>query len=219
MRARFAYISSLGTTAILVAAALLMLAVVGAIVAFHGWPGTADGQTVDSVPLAPLSAGAAALKTTPPIRRVVRSQPARAPRPAARPRRARSTAGLVKDASGSGPDVVPGLVMVPAEPIATTPPPVVPQQPTIQALGSPGPVNGPLDPAPRDPGSPPLDPTGLLPVPLPDPGLPQPTSLGEAVPVPGPLQAMVGEVLSGGPPPTSVDVGGAHVQVPLGIGR
>ena len=51
MRARFAYISSLGTTAILVAAALLMLAVVGALVAFRGWPGSANGAVVQPVPL------------------------------------------------------------------------------------------------------------------------------------------------------------------------
>ena len=43
MRVRVAYISSLGTTAILVAAALLMLAVVGAIVGVPGWPGGANG--------------------------------------------------------------------------------------------------------------------------------------------------------------------------------
>ena len=53
MRARVAYISSLGTTAILVAAALLMLAVVGAIVAFKGWPGAANADGVRSVPLPP----------------------------------------------------------------------------------------------------------------------------------------------------------------------
>src|SRR3954463_12019313 len=53
MRARFAYISSLGTTAILVAAALLMLAVVSAIVAFRGWPGQASSGGVQTIPLAP----------------------------------------------------------------------------------------------------------------------------------------------------------------------
>src|SRR3954454_23570639 len=53
MRARFAYITSLGTTAILVAAALLMLGVVGAIVTFHGWPGSAAGKGVRALPLAP----------------------------------------------------------------------------------------------------------------------------------------------------------------------
>jgi hypothetical protein len=53
MRARAAYIRSLGTTSILVAAALLMLGVVGALVGFHGWPEGAVGETVPSVPLKP----------------------------------------------------------------------------------------------------------------------------------------------------------------------
>jgi hypothetical protein len=51
MRARAAYIRSLGTTSILVVAALLMLGVVGALVGFHGWPEGAVGGTVASVPL------------------------------------------------------------------------------------------------------------------------------------------------------------------------
>src|SRR3954463_847698 len=54
MRARFAYISSLGTTAILVAAALLMLAVVSAIVAYRGWPGdSGNNGGVQFVPSRP----------------------------------------------------------------------------------------------------------------------------------------------------------------------
>jgi hypothetical protein len=65
MRARVAYISSLGTTAILVAAALLMLAVVGAIVAFRGWPGAANAAGVQSVPLtSPLTRASATLVVT-----------------------------------------------------------------------------------------------------------------------------------------------------------
>jgi hypothetical protein len=53
MRARAAYIRSLGTTSILVVAAILMLGVVGALVGFHGWPEGAVGDTVPSVPLKP----------------------------------------------------------------------------------------------------------------------------------------------------------------------
>src|SRR4051794_19579909 len=53
MRARAAYIRSIGTTSILVAAALLMLGVVGALVGFHGWPEGAVGETVPAVPLKP----------------------------------------------------------------------------------------------------------------------------------------------------------------------
>src|SRR2546423_14397787 len=51
MRARAAYISSLGTTGILVASALLMLGMVSAIVAFNGWPAGAVGAGVESGPL------------------------------------------------------------------------------------------------------------------------------------------------------------------------
>src|SRR3954469_22963057 len=95
MRARVAYISSLGTTAILVAAALLMLAVVGALVAFRGWPGSANGAVVQPVSLGPGSGAA----------RTVLTRPAAATKPVVRVRsfaalaatRARvSTAGLVK---------------------------------------------------------------------------------------------------------------------------
>ena len=53
MRARTAYISSFGTTSILVAASLLMLGLVSAIVGFHGFPGSSRGEGVTSVPLAP----------------------------------------------------------------------------------------------------------------------------------------------------------------------
>src|SRR6266576_861730 len=95
MRARVAYISSLGTTAILVAAALLMLAVVGAIVAFRGWPGAANAAGVQSVPLAPSFTQARATLVITRVKRtaaVVRARPAGA---AAQARRL-STVGLVK---------------------------------------------------------------------------------------------------------------------------
>src|SRR5690349_1222888 len=119
MRARVAYISSLGTTAILVAAALMLLAVVSAIVAFRGWPGSATGSAgVQSVPLAPNGAArqAALVRRNPKARGVERSTPHRAVR-AARSHRPASTAGLVKDHAG-GPRVVPGVVM---EPVSATP--------------------------------------------------------------------------------------------------
>src|SRR4051794_19819638 len=54
MRARAAYISSFGTSGIIVASALLMLATMSALVAFHAWPaGTTTGGTVSAVPLTP----------------------------------------------------------------------------------------------------------------------------------------------------------------------
>src|SRR5947209_16012115 len=114
MRARVAYISSLGTTAILVAAALLMLAVVGAIVAFRGWPGAANAQGVQSVPLSPpLSAASETLVVSRVDRTgagVGRSAGAVAARTAAG---RLSTAGLVKV---TGPSVVAGVVKVTSGP-------------------------------------------------------------------------------------------------------
>lgn len=44
-----AYITSLGTTAILVASSLILLAVTSAIVAFDGWPGHSAAAAVDRV--------------------------------------------------------------------------------------------------------------------------------------------------------------------------
>jgi hypothetical protein len=55
MHARAAYIRSFGTTGILLVASLLMLAMVGAVVGFHRWPGDSVVQSVPSVPLKPAS--------------------------------------------------------------------------------------------------------------------------------------------------------------------
>src|SRR3954451_22693830 len=92
MRARVAYISSLGTTAILVAAALLMLAVVGAIVAFRGWPGAANGADVPSVPVPSPLARASASRV--PRRAPATTAPPAAPRPVHRARGVVRAAGV-----------------------------------------------------------------------------------------------------------------------------
>jgi hypothetical protein len=95
MRARAAYISSLGTTGILVAAALLMLALVSALVAFRGWPG-GMADSIASVPVARAAETPVALtqvraaKTPRVTVHAVRA--AHTTRPAVRV----STAGLVK---------------------------------------------------------------------------------------------------------------------------
>src|SRR4051794_23427564 len=47
-----AYITSLWTTGILVASAILVLALTSAIVAFDRWPGNAAGAPVDRLPVA-----------------------------------------------------------------------------------------------------------------------------------------------------------------------
>ena len=51
MRARTAYISSLSTTGVLVASALVMLTIVGALLAFDSWPNHAIAEA-ESVPIA-----------------------------------------------------------------------------------------------------------------------------------------------------------------------
>jgi hypothetical protein len=51
LKATKAYIASLGTTGVLLAASLLMLAVVSAVVAFDRWPGGAVANPVQTLVL------------------------------------------------------------------------------------------------------------------------------------------------------------------------
>ena len=51
MSARAAYIRSFGISGLLVLAALVMLAIVSAIVAFNGWPTAASATRVEAIPL------------------------------------------------------------------------------------------------------------------------------------------------------------------------
>src|SRR4051794_40413924 len=190
MRARVAYISSLGTTAILVAAALLMLAVVGAIVAFRGWPGAANGAEVQPVPLtSPLTRASATLVASRSSNRaVVRSSSVVATRAAGR----LSTAGLVKQV---GPGPLPGVVKVttggpgpsmhgvfpqPTHPIPSFPPPAGRNPVTVQ-----------LPPTSSGGGSSPV-----VPVQLPNPS--------SAPPVTAQVGDGVGQVVSHAPSPPAV---------------
>jgi hypothetical protein len=193
MRARIAYISSLGTTAILVAAALLMLAVVGALVAFRGWPGNANGAVVQRVPLGPGSDAARTVLVRPTAatttKRVVRVE-AFAARAAARARL--STAGLVKQPASRG---APGIVMQPVAPATmhpaapgsgpAAPPPTVqnavaqPEQPPSTA---PAPVGGGTSPLPYVP-------------------LPGPLAQGSPGAPTDQVAGMVGELIGTPPPP------------------
>jgi hypothetical protein len=177
MRARVAYISSFGTTAILVAAALLMLAVVGAIVTFRGWPGAANADGVQSVPLTPSFTRADARLVVTRVHRasaLVRG----ATRPvAARSRAGRlSTAGLVKVV---GPSTLPGVVKV---------------------TGGPGPGMHPVFPAPQQAG--PLSsfppPSGRNPVTVPVPTASSGGGSGGSLPLPdsGTAATVTGEVSS-----------------------
>jgi hypothetical protein len=192
MRARVAYISSLGTTAILVAAALLMLIVVGAIVAFRGWPGAANAAGVQSVPLtSPLVRASATLVVARPdrlARAAVRTRPV-----ATATARTLSTAGLVKQV---GPGATGGVVKVtggpgpsmhgvfpqPSRPIPSFPPPSGRNPVTVQ-----------LPPASSGGGS--------------TPGVPVPVQLPN--PAPGSVTNQVGgtveQVTSQVPQPAAVE--------------
>src|SRR3954469_2300427 len=71
MKATKAYIASLGTTGVLLAASILMLAVVSAVIAFDRWPGgnvTTDVQTLvlnEKAPAIRVSARATGPSATP----------------------------------------------------------------------------------------------------------------------------------------------------------
>jgi hypothetical protein len=186
MRVRVAYISSLGTTAILVAAALTLLTVVGAIVAFKGWPGSAEGSGVQSVPLAPASppSRAALVRHTAVAHHVVRKAPAHASRRG-------STAGLVK-AAGAGKQIAPGLIMVPAH---AAPPMAAHPLGGAPTPHYPAPVSTPTA-TPRDVPS-----GGPGPVPDTGTGLSLPALDPSAPPPPDPVTTLAGGLLSGGPPP------------------
>jgi hypothetical protein len=200
MRARVAYISSLGTTAILVAAALLMLVVVGALVAFRGWPGSANGEPVHPVALDPGSRTVRAViaRTAASTKHVVRVRKSAS---VATTRRHVSTAGLVKT-PGSG--VVAGVVMVPTPPATMTPVSPQPHGGSTPPAVTPA-VAPPATPNPADPG-PVTAPGGPLPdVQLPGTPLLDPSSSpSPQVPSSDQVVAMVGELIGTAPPPPGV---------------
>jgi len=193
MRVRVAYISSLGTTAILLAAALTLLTVVGAIVAFRGWPEGAGGSGVQSVPLAP--------GTSPAPAAVVRRSPAtRSKAAGVRKESAHhaaghvSTAGLVKT-DAAGPPTVPGLVMV-------------------HPYSGPRMVHHSIGVSQLQPGA---EPTPDLPA-DPDPPLPSPGSdfaLPQSPPPPDQVTTMASDLLSGGSSPAAPALSLLGVEVPL----
>ena len=150
MRARTAYISCIGTTTILVAASLLMLGLVSALVAFHGWPDGAVGQTVPSVALQSPAQPVLRLvrnSSRTPYRRVLAGGRALGSRTA--------TVGLVKDV----PVRVPLAVGVP---VAVSPGHVSapkPQQPHGAQPGNPHQPSQPQSPLPPQVIEPPPPPT------------------------------------------------------------
>jgi hypothetical protein len=135
MQARAAYIRSLGTTSILVAAALLMLGLVGALVGFHGWPDGAVGETVPSVPAKAVPQRIQTLVRqvrTPAVMRKARLVGDRG-----------ATAGLVKQMPVSSPQPI-------GYPVAVVPGEVAPAAPaphaSAEARPTPAIAGGPIPP-------------------------------------------------------------------------
>ena len=141
MHARAAYIRSFGTTGILLVASLLMLAMVGAVVGFHRWPGGSDVQNVPSVPLKPTSTAHLRAVRAAAAPGVHKTRSASAAHRAGA--RRNSTKGLVKVVPVSSPDSV-------GYPVAVAPGHVAP---TTAAPQSSGPGGGPA-PEPRPPAPP-----------------------------------------------------------------
>jgi hypothetical protein len=160
MRARKAYISSLGTTGVLIAAALVMLTIVGALVAFDRWPTHAIAEA-ETVPIARDSTDA-----------IGRAAVAHAARPTSALRldayRVRAIRGVARRAGGvdqrAGAALAPGsraadpvISDLPAPDTATAPP-AGSSAPATPASSS----NGPA-PTPGAPDRPPLPlPSGNL---------------------------------------------------------
>jgi hypothetical protein len=189
MRARAAYISSLGTTTILVCAALLLLAVGSALVAFRGWPGGADGRGVQRVVLTPNGSPRAATEF---VRAAAITRLARAQRPNTSAA-SLSTAGLVKVPPGTGPGaVVQGIVVGPGGPGAGS-------VSSPQGASYPPPTRSPFQappPSGRDPG-PTAPPVGYgVPVPVPNVSVSPPSA-------PAAVTNVAATVLSSAPPPPS----------------
>jgi hypothetical protein len=214
MRARAAYISSLGTTGILVAAALMMLALVSALVGFRGWPG-GTSDSIASVPIASSTSAPAALTQ---VRRVSVRVPAhpvalRAERTTPRPvRAAATTAGLVKTETAEA--APPHVVKVPRGVEMTLPPT---GRPTV-------PVAPQSDPAAPPPG---VEPPGEQPpsiIPSPPQGGPAPDDVqgvvDQVVPLPGPSGGGSGGGLTPqitlAPGTIGVAIGTTNVSVTLG---
>lgn len=141
MRATKAYIASLGTTGVLLAASLLMLAVVSAVVAFDKWPG---GQVSNPVQTLVLNERPQAIKVS--LRSPAAPAGARAAAGAGTRRGTRFTTGGrtpvnvggqlgIERRGGSSPAVPPPVLPAP---------PAVPQQieeatsPIIDAVSNPG---------------------------------------------------------------------------------
>jgi hypothetical protein len=186
MRARAAYISSLGTTGILVSSALMMLTMVSALVAFRGWPDNSPGGGVQAIPLqSPHPSALVSVAHPVTHSRVVRTTPLATKQIAAAAAsigRTASTARLRKDVPARGPAIV-------GDAPAMRPAPTASQ-------GSPGHAGGSKQPPPAQDGPP---------IPTDPPSAPQTLP---APPSPPDPRSTVGSVtgLLGGPTPPGMAV-------------
>jgi hypothetical protein len=140
MKATKAYIASLGTTGVLLAASILMLAVVSAVVAFDRWPG---GQVAAPVKTLVLTDKAAPIRVSaraaaPSATRAARSAPRTAAAVPRAPRNTATTGERVGTPGGSAP-------ATPARPVTAAPPAIVkppvdvpPAPPIFDTISNPG---------------------------------------------------------------------------------
>lgn len=158
MQARAAYIRSFGTTSILVAAAVLILATVSALVAYRGWPGSDRAEGVTSVPLQPPQpAGEVRAlrgpRTVPTARLGAALDAALAPRRARRSAltAAPTTVGLVKvvprmtPAVPPAPDAAPDPAPAPGDNARVKPPDPPPPTPPSSVVPLPEPIGTPVE--------------------------------------------------------------------------
>ena len=138
MKATKAYIASLGTTGVLLAASLLMLAVVSAVVAFDRWPGatvTSRVQTLvlnDKPAAIRIGAHAAGPSATPGVRTAIAGARGTAP--------AQRIAGERLGGVGRtiAPVAAPTTPTVPAAPVLPKAPQVPSPDPIIDTISNPG---------------------------------------------------------------------------------
>ena len=189
MRAGKAYISSLGTTGLLIASSLLLLMVVGAFVAFDSWPGqaAADPEVVSIAAEPPNRDGAAIL----PDRATLAAARAVATRGVPRASAVASAAGSLRPAATRA-----GAVQVVSDSDSlelVAPAPVVSELPAPEAAPAPGTRTAPAPPVTAPPAD--TRPAPHLPVPVPvlelAPGDPAPEYDGRLPDVTAPLGGAV----------------------------
>jgi len=155
MRARIAYISSLGTTGVLVASALVMLILVGALLAFDRWPTHAVAEA-ETVPIA--DDGPRAIRRAAPAATKVAADPAPSARAA---RLTRASQKLVSAAARAGRVESHAAGTAPAQTVrdpvvSSLPAPESAPQPTVaqqEPAAQPAPSSDSPAPAPAPVGS------------------------------------------------------------------